>query len=113
MAGEIVTVNSEGVTVALRKLRLNLQRREKMYRDMGLAMLVSVRRTFREQGSPAGSWVPLAASTITRNPKKYGGGHKLLVEQWHVVEQHYFQVTGSGVHRYQPGLCGRAAVRIA
>lgn len=79
-ANGIVTVNSEGAVIALNRLRLNLQRRGEMYKAMGAAMLVSIRRTFREQGSPAGSWVPLAPSTVARDPKKYGAGHKLLID---------------------------------
>jgi phage gpG-like protein len=49
--------------------------------EIGAAMLVSIRRTFREQGSPAKSWMPLAPSTIASNPKKYGAGHQLLIDK--------------------------------
>lgn len=95
--GEIIQVEGKGVTIALGRMQLNLQRREEMYSAMGAVMLVSIRRTFREQGSPAGSWVPLAASTIASNPKKYGAGHKLLVDRGTLLNSITFAVTTTGV----------------
>ncbi len=95
--GQVVQVNNQGVVIAVRKLQLNLQRREEMYTAMGSAMLVSIRRTFREQGSPTGSWVPLSPRTIARNPKKYGSGHKLLIDRGVLLNSITFQVTSHGV----------------
>ncbi len=43
----------------------------------GALMLGSIARTFREEGSPAGSWPKLAASTMRK--KGYTTGHKLLI----------------------------------
>lgn len=94
---DVITVNKDGVTIGLRRLQLNLQHRDEMYRAMGAAMLVSIRRTFREQGSPSGSWVPLSPNTIARNPKKYGSGHKLLIDRGILLNSITFAVTSSGV----------------
>jgi phage virion morphogenesis protein len=49
-----------------------------LLRVAGAAMQSSIMQTFREEGSPAGSWAPLAASTLKKYGKK-GPGHKLLV----------------------------------
>ena len=75
----IVQVDATKVTVALGRFRLSLSQNEELMEQIGASQLLSVRRTFREQGVPAGSWVPLAPSTIRSNPKIYGSGHKLLV----------------------------------
>ena len=96
-AGELITVDQGRVVIALRNLQLNLQRREELLSAMGAAMLVSIRRTFREQGSPADSWVPLAASTIKRDPKKYGAGHKLLIDKGILLNSITFQAFSGGV----------------
>ena len=94
---EVVAINKDGAVIALNKLQVSLQHREEMYRAMGAAMLVSIRRTFREQGSPAGSWVPLSPNTVARNPKKYGSGHKLLIDRGILLNSITFSVTSSGV----------------
>jgi phage virion morphogenesis protein len=80
-----IQVDDSRVVVALGKYRLSLQQNDELMFQIGAAMLVSVRRTFREQGSPAGSWAPLAPSTIRSNPKKYGAGHKLLVDKGNLL----------------------------
>lgn len=95
--GEIVSVDQGKVVIALRNLQLNLQRREELYAEMGAAMLVSIRRTFREQGSPSGSWVPLAAATVKRDPKKYGAGHKLLIDSGYMLNSITYQAFSGGV----------------
>jgi phage gpG-like protein len=79
MAGEFVQVDSDRAQIALGKFRLSLEQNGELMQQLGMSQLLSVRRTFREQGSPAGSWMPLAPSTIRRNPKLYGAGHKLLI----------------------------------
>lgn len=76
-----VTVDDSKVLVALGRFRLSLQQDEELMSEIGASMLVSIRRTFREQGVPAGSWAPLSPNTIKRNPKKYGPGHKLLIDK--------------------------------
>ena len=79
MAQEFVEIETGRVTVALGKFLLSLEQKSELMTQIGISQLASVRRTFREQGSPANSWMPLAPSTIRRNPKVYGAGHKLLV----------------------------------
>jgi phage gpG-like protein len=76
---ESIQVDQSRTVVALGAFRLSVEQRGELMQELGMSQLVSVRRTFRERGSPAGSWVPLAASTIRRNPKIYGAGHKLLI----------------------------------
>lgn len=82
MAGGVgVVVDDSRMLVSFGRFRLSLQQNQELMGQIGASMLVSVRRTFREGGSPAGSWVPLAPSTIRRNPRKYGAGHKLLIDR--------------------------------
>ena len=76
---EAIRVDSDRVTIALGRYRMSLEQNAELMQQIGMAQLVSVRRTFRDQGSPAGSWMPLAPSTIKRNPKLYGPGHKMLI----------------------------------
>lgn len=77
--GDFVQVDDGKVVVGLRRFALSLDQNAELMKEIGMSQLVSVRRTFREQGSPSGSLVPLAASTIKSNPKIYGRGHKLLI----------------------------------
>ena len=75
---EVIQVDDSRATVALGKFRLNLAQDEELMRTMGGVMLLSIAKTFREEGSPAGSWMPLAPSTIRSYGKK-AAGHKLLM----------------------------------
>lgn len=78
MATETITVDDSRVVIGLGRLELLLAQRTELMQEIGNGQLVSIRRTFREEGSPAGSWAPLAPSTVRR----YGAkalGHKLLV----------------------------------
>jgi phage virion morphogenesis protein len=81
MSTSVVVVDSANVAVALGKFQMSLEQRGELMNQIGLSMLVSIRRTFREQGSPAHSWMPLAPSTIESDPKKYGPGHQLLIDK--------------------------------
>lgn len=81
MSTELVQVEKDRVVVALGRLRLGIRENEELMRQIGASQLVSVRRTFRDQGVPADSWAPLSPNTIRRNPKKYGSGHKLLIDK--------------------------------
>jgi phage virion morphogenesis protein len=76
-----VQSNADQVVISLEKLELGLQDRRALLRTIGAGQLVSVRKTFSEQGSPSGSWAPLSPNTVKRNPKKYGAGHKLLIDK--------------------------------
>jgi phage virion morphogenesis protein len=81
MATEVIKVDSSKVLVALGRFRLSLQENDELMKQVGMYMLLSVRRTFRSQGVPDNSWVPLSPNTIRKNPKKYGPGHKLLIDK--------------------------------
>lgn len=85
MSSEIVQVDQEHVVIALDRFGLSLQQNEELMNDIAQSQLLSVRRTFREQGSPAGSWPALSPNTIRRNPKKYGPGHKLLIDKGRLI----------------------------
>ena len=80
MAGEIIQVDDSRVVVALGKFRLALSQNQELMEEIGASQLLSVRRTFRDEGSPAGSWAPLAPSTI-KSLGKDAAGHKLLVRR--------------------------------
>jgi phage gpG-like protein len=79
MSAEVVQVDDSKVVIALGKFRLSLAQNEQLMNEIGASQLLSVRHTFRDQGVPAGSWVPLSPNTIRRDPKRYGAGHKLLI----------------------------------
>jgi phage gpG-like protein len=78
MTVSAVQVDDSKVVVSLGRFRLSLQQNEELMREIGTSQYLSVMKTFREQGSPAGSWAPLAQSTIRSDPKFYGPGHLLL-----------------------------------
>ena len=81
MSTEVIQVDESRVVLALTKFSLSLQQHDELMREIGASQLLSVRRTFREQGSPANSWVPLSPNTIKRDPKRYGAGHKMLINK--------------------------------
>src|SRR5258708_5528302 len=56
-------------------------------------MRSSFERTFREQGSPAGSWAPLAQSTIDRG--RGGAGRKILIQSGRLKNSITYQVSGN------------------
>jgi phage gpG-like protein len=97
MAAKIVQVDDSSVVVALGRFRLSLGQNEELMNQIGASQLASVRRTFRDQGVPAGSWVPLAASTIRSNPKIYGAGHKLLVRSGRLLNSIGYQAKPGSV----------------
>lgn len=77
----VVEVDESKALVALGRFRLSLQENEELMSQIGASMLLSVRKTFRESGVPAHSWAPLSPNTIRSDPKKYGPGHKLLIDK--------------------------------
>jgi phage virion morphogenesis protein len=97
MATEVIQVDDSWAVVALGRFRLSLQQHDELLREIGMAQLVSVRRTFREQGSPANSWVPLSPNTIKRDPKRYGAGHKLLIGKGTLLNSINYAVQANGV----------------
>lgn len=97
MSTEVIRVDSSRAMVALGRFRLSLQENDELMRQIGASQLLSVRRTFRDQGVPANSWVPLAPSTIKRDPKKYGPGHKLLIDKGTLLNSISFRVQTNSV----------------
>ena len=91
-----VQVDDSKALVALGRFRLSLQQNDELLNQIGASQLLSVRKTFREQGVPAHSWVPLSASTIKRDPKKYGPGHKLLIDSGRLLNSITYRVASSG-----------------
>lgn len=90
---ERVHVDDGRVIVALSKFRLSLAQNEELMQQIGASQLISIRRNFRDQGVPAGSWMPLAPSTIKSNPKVYGSGHKLLIRSGRLLDSINAQTT--------------------
>jgi phage gpG-like protein len=79
MPDEIVKVEDGAVKLALGRFALTLRQRASLLKEIAAAQLISVRRTFREQGSPAGSWAPLAASTLRNKKSKASAGRMILI----------------------------------
>jgi phage gpG-like protein len=78
MSAEVIQIDTATVNVSLGRFRASLAQKGALMKQIGGAMVVSIFKTFREEGSPAGSWPRLAPSTI----KSYGAraeGHKPLV----------------------------------
>jgi phage virion morphogenesis protein len=65
------------VLVALDAFKGGLSDKRALLKTIGAGQLVSIRRTFADQGVPEHSWAPLAEST--KKKKQYTAGHKLLI----------------------------------
>jgi phage virion morphogenesis protein len=77
MPGTSITITQDALLISLGDLQRRVDDRDQALRIVGNLMYASVRRTFRDEGSPAGSWPALAASTLQK--KGYSAGHKLLI----------------------------------
>lgn len=75
-----VQVDADRVVVGLGRFRLSLLQNRELMQEIANSQLQSIYQTFREEGSPSGSWLPLSPNTIRRDPNLYGAGHKLLVK---------------------------------
>jgi phage gpG-like protein len=64
-----------------------------MLKICSVLMQASVARTFRDEGSPAGSWPRLALSTLKK--KGYTTGHKLLVLSGRLFGSITYTIAGS------------------
>ena len=75
-----IKVDNQGAAAALGKFVAGTSQgqRVQLMNVIGSGQLVSIYRTFEDEGSPAGSWPALAASTVKRM-KGDAGGHKLLI----------------------------------
>jgi phage gpG-like protein len=87
-----VRVDDRDVVLGLGELRASVSDRSAMLNIIGVLMQASVARTFREEGSPAGSWPALALSTLKN--KKYKSGHKLLILSGRLFSSITYVVTG-------------------
>lgn len=92
-----VTVHDSELRVALGRWKLSLEQNVELMREIGLYMLRSVRKTFRAEGVPSGSWAPLAPSTIRSNPRIYGAGHKLLIRSGRLLNSIHATPSPGGV----------------
>jgi phage gpG-like protein len=92
MAGEFnITVNDKALQISLKNFSARIQP-PPLLKIAGEVMRGSIERTFREQGSPAGSWAPLAASTLKRG--KGGAGRKILIQSGRLKNSMTYQVNG-------------------
>jgi phage virion morphogenesis protein len=64
-----------------------------LLRVFGEVMRASIEQTFREQGSPAGSWAPLAASTLLRDRMR-GAGRKILIRSGRLKNSITYAIVG-------------------
>jgi phage gpG-like protein len=72
-----VTIRDNAVLLNLYQLGVAVKDTPNMLRVVGSYMMDSIAKTFRDEGSPAGSWPELAEST--KKHKGYTAGHKLLI----------------------------------
>lgn len=90
MAGEFtITVNDRALQISLKNFSARIQP-PPLLKIAGEVMRGSIERTFREQGSPAGSWAPLAASTLKRG--KGGAGRLKLIQSGRLKNSMSYQI---------------------
>jgi phage gpG-like protein len=77
MAAITARVDEGTVRIGLGELRAAVTDVRPLLNIAGEVMRGSIARTFRDEGSPAGSWPALALSTLRK--KGYTSGHKLLI----------------------------------
>lgn len=92
MSSVDITVNSQPLRVALRNFTSRMAP-EPLLRIAGQVMRGSIEQTFRDQGSPAGSWLPLALSTLKRG--KGGAGRKMLIQSGRLKNSITYKVSGN------------------
>jgi len=91
----VVQSNVSNVTVSLNRFKLSLGARDQLMRIIGIGQLQSVRQTFRDGGSPSGSWPPLSPASLSW--RKYSAGHKLLIDTGLLLNSITFAVDGNTV----------------
>ncbi len=87
-----VVINDQQLDITLSNLAQRLAPGP-MLNIAGQVMRSSIEKTFREQGAPAGSWAPLAASTIQRG--RGGAGRKILIQSGRLKNSITYQVSGN------------------
>ncbi len=88
-----IKVDANGVIFALRDLAGDIEDKDAMLRIIGELMRTSIAYTFKEEGSPAGSWPELADST--KKKKGYTAGHKLLVMSGRLFGSFTYTISGN------------------
>jgi phage virion morphogenesis protein len=88
-----IRVNDQPMRVALANFTSRIEKRS-LLKIAGNYMRGSIEKTFREQGSPSGSWAPLAASTIKRD-KTAGPGRKILIKTGQLKNSITYALVGS------------------
>ncbi len=87
-----ITVNKKALEISLRNFAERIQPGP-LLKIAGEVMRGSVERTFRDQGSPAGSWAPLAPSTLRRG--KGGANRKMLIQSGRLKNSMTYQTSGN------------------
>ena len=93
--GIVVKCDTDKVTVSLSEFALSLGQRTKLMETIGKGQWKSVHQTFREGGSPSGSWAPLSAASLSW--QKYSAKHKLLIDSGRLLNSVGFEVRGNSV----------------
>lgn len=87
-----VKVDAGRVSVALTQFRLSLDQKTELMETIGAGQLVSIRRTFSDEGP---GWPPL--SPVSMRWKKYSAGHKLLIDRGRLINSINAQASGDQV----------------
>ena len=95
MAQVVVKVDNGRVAVSLTAFSLGLKQKESLLRAIGAGQLVSIYKTFDDEGSPAGSWPRL--SPVSLRWHNYSSGHKLLIGRGRLRNSIGFTVEGDSV----------------
>ena len=95
MPAVAVSTTADKVVISLTQFQATLAERTELMRTIGAGQLVSIRHTFADSGSPAGSWAPLAEST--KKKKGYTEGHKLLILSSRLLNSITFDADSSSV----------------
>lgn len=88
-------VDDAQVRIGLGELRAGVTDVRPLLNIAGEVMRGSIARTFRDEGSPAGSWPKLALSTLKR--KGYTTGHKLLILSGRLFKSITYVVAGNSL----------------
>jgi phage virion morphogenesis protein len=87
-----ITVNDSKLQIALQNFTESINRGS-LLKIAGAVMRGSIEQTFREQGSPAGSWPALAPSTLLRD-KVRGPGRQILIRSGRLKNSITYEVVG-------------------
>jgi phage virion morphogenesis protein len=91
MAQFEISVNDKAAQIALTDFTERVLRNPTpLLKIAGEVMRGSIDTTFRQQGSPAGSWTPLAKSTL----KRVTAGHKILIGRGRLKNTITYRVAG-------------------